>query len=150
MWNGLYLTFGRGPILWKSYKQKSVTKTSCEAEILALSDMASIAIWIKDMYIDMSNASDFTMNIYEDKMATIHLVSHGMSTSDRSRHIHIRNNYVGQFMENGQIKVIHCPTKNMIADILTKPLGVSQFLYLRDYLLGYKIPVKGCVMGNSA
>ena len=69
--------------------------------------------------------------------------------SDRSRHIHIRNNYVGQFVENGQIKVIHCPTKNMIADILTKPLGVSQFLYLRDYLLGYKIPEKGCVMGNS-
>ena len=71
-----------------------------------------------------------------------------MSTSDRSRHIHIRNNYVGQFVENGQIKVIHCPTKNMIADILTKPLGVSQFLYLRDYLLGYKIPAKGCVIGK--
>ena len=146
---GLYLTLGRGPIMWKSYKQKSVTKSSCEAEILALSDMASIAIWIKDMYTDMSNTSDFTINIYEDNMAAIHLVSNGMSTSDRSRHIHIRNNYVGQFVENGQIKVIHCPTKNMIADILTKPLGVSQFLYLRDYLLGYKIPEKGCVMGNS-
>ena len=146
---GLYLTLGRGPILCKSYKQKSVTKSSCEAEILALSDMVSIAIWMKDMYMDMSNASDFTMSIYEDNMAAIHLVSNGMSTSDRSRHIHIRNNYVGQFVENGQIKVIHCPTKNMIADILTKPLGVSQFLYLRDYLLGYKIPEKGCVMGNS-
>ena len=36
---GLYLTLGRGPILCKSYKQKSVTKSSCEAEILALSDM---------------------------------------------------------------------------------------------------------------
>ena len=32
---------------------------------------------------------------------------------------------------------------------LTKPLGPSQFLFLRDYLLGYKIPEKGCVMGNS-
>ena len=111
--------------------------------------MVSIAIWIKDMYKDMSNVSDFAVNIYEDNMAAIHLVSNGMSTSDRSRHIHIRNNYVGQFVENGQIKVIHCPTKNMIADILTKPLGVSQFLYLRDYLLGYKIPKKGCVMGNN-
>ena len=55
---------------------------------------------------------------------------------------------VGQFVENGQVKVIYCPTKDMIADILTKPLGVSQFLYLRDYLLGYKIPAKGCVMGK--
>ena len=134
--------------MWKSYKQKSVTKSSCEAEILALSDMVSIAIWIKDMYNDMSNTPDAPVRIYEDNMAAIHLVSNGMSTSDRSRHIHIRNNYVGQFVENGQVKVIYCPTKDMIADILTKPLGVSQFLYLRDYLLGYKIPAKGCVMGK--
>ena len=65
------------------------------------------------------------ITIYEDNKAAIQLVSNGMSTSDRSRHIHVRNNFVGQFVENGQIKVIHCPTKNMIADILTKPLGVS-------------------------
>ena len=133
----------------KSYKQKSVTKSSCEAEILALSDMVSIAIWMKDVYRDTSTTPDFTMNIYEDNMAAIHLASNGVSTSDRSRHIHIRNSYVGQFVENGQIKVVHCPTKNMTADVLTKPLGVSQFLYLRDYLLGYKIPKKGCVMGNT-
>ena len=100
------------------------------------------------MYTDMSNSPDFTVDICEDNMAAIYLVSNGMLTSDRSRHIHIWNNYVGQFVGNGQIKVIHCPTKNMIADILTKPLGVSQFLYLRDYLLGYKIPEKGCVMGK--
>ena len=111
--------------------------------------MASIAIWIKDVYKDMSNINDFTVNIYEDDMAATHLASNGASTSDRSRRIHIRNSYVGQFVENGQIKVVHCPTKNMIADILTKPLGASQFLYLRDYLLGYKMPEKGCVMGNS-
>ena len=91
----LGLTFGRGPILWKSYKQKSVTKSSCEAEILALSDMVSIAIWMKDMYRSMTNVPDFAVDIYEDNKAAIHLVSNGMSTSDRSRHIHIRNNYVG-------------------------------------------------------
>ena len=83
-------------------------------------------------------------------MAATHLASNGMSTSDRGRHTHIRNDYVAQFVENGQIKVIHCPTKSMIADVLAKPLGVSQLLRLRDYLLGYKTPEKGCVMGNSA
>ena len=45
----------------------------------------------------------------------------------------------------GDIEVVHCPTKLMIADILTKPLQPAQFLYLRDYLLGCKIPEKGCV-----
>ena len=35
------ITLGRGPIFCKSSKQKSVTKSSCEAEILALSDIVS-------------------------------------------------------------------------------------------------------------
>ena len=146
---GLYITLGRGPILWKSYKQKSVTKSSCEAEILALSDMVSMVIWMRDAIEEMNMTRSQPITIYEDNKSAIQLVSNGMSTSDRSRHIHVRNNFVGQFVENGQIKVVHCPTKHMIADILTKPLGPSQFLYLRDYLLGYKIPEKGCVMGNS-
>ena len=146
---GLYITLGRGPTLWKSYKQKSVTKSSCEAEILALSDMVSMVIWMRDAIEEMNMPRSQPITIYEDNKSAIQLVSNGMSTSDRSRHIHVRNNFVGQFVENGQVKVVQCPTKYMIADILTKPLGPSQFLYLRDYLLGYKIPEKGCVMGNS-
>ena len=38
---GNVITLGRGPIFSKSSKQKSVTKSSCEAEILALSDIVS-------------------------------------------------------------------------------------------------------------
>ena len=111
--------------------------------------MVSMIIWMRDALNDMNKSDISNITIYEDNKAAIQLVSNGMSTSDRSRHIHVRNNFVAQFLENGQIKIIHCPTKHMIADILTKPLGPSQFLYLRDYLLGYKIPEKGCVMGNS-
>ena len=122
---GLYVALGRGPTLWKSRKQKSVTKSSCEAEILALSDMASMVIWMRDAIEEMNMTKTQPITIYEDNKAAIQLVSNGMSTSDRSRRIHVRNNFVGQFVENGQIKVVHCPTKRMIADILTKPLGPS-------------------------
>ena len=78
-------------------------------------------------------------------MAVIHIVNNGMSTSDRARHVHIRNNFINQFIKSGDITVLHCRTEIMIADILTKPLAVQQFVYLRDYLLGYAIPQKGCV-----
>ena len=45
---GNVITLGRGPIYSKSSKQKSVTKSSCEAEILALSDIVSTVAWIRD------------------------------------------------------------------------------------------------------
>ena len=114
-----------------------------EAEILALSDMVSMVIWMRDALNDMNKSNFSPITIHEDNKAAIQLASNGMSTSDRSRHIHVRNNFVGQFLENGQIKIVHCPTKQMIADILTKSLGPSQFLYLRDYLLGYKYRRRG-------
>ena len=58
--------------------------------------MASVAMWIKDAYTGMSNTPDFTVSAYEDNMAAIRLASNGMSTSDRSRRVHIRSSYVGQ------------------------------------------------------
>ena len=43
-----------------------------------------------------------------------------------------------------------CPTKEMIADVMTKPLPTSLFLYLRDYLLGYKLrPEEGVCRSES-
>ena len=35
------------------------------------------------------------------------------------------------------MKVEHCPTLDMVADILTKPLQGDLFRKLRDLLLGY-------------
>ena len=107
--------------------------------------MVSLAIWMRDMLQHMDSSIAGKITIFEDNQAAIHLINNGMSTSDRSRHIHIRNNFVNQFVSSGDIEVVHCPTKLMMADILTKPLQPAQFLYLRDYLLGYKIPEKGCV-----
>ena len=97
---------------------------------------------MSDIQTSLITSKSQPITIHEDDEAAIQLASNGMSTSATSRHIHVRNNFVGQFVENGQIKIVHRPTKRMIADILTKPLGPSQLLRLRDYLLGYNIPEK--------
>jgi hypothetical protein len=142
---GLFFSFGRGPIYVKSGKQRCVTRSSCEAELIALSDLTSLVLWLDHLFFELSGRSSKPITLYEDNTAVIHIVNNGMATSDRARHIHIRNNFVHQFITAGDIIVIHCGTHNMIADILTKPLTLQQFLYLRDYLLGYAIPQKGCV-----
>ena len=142
---GLFFSFGRGPVYVKSGKQRCVTRSSCEAELIALSDLTSLVLWLDHLFFELSGRSSKPITLYEDNTAVIHIVNNGMATSDRARHIHIRNNFVHQFITAGDIIVIHCGTHNMIADILTKPLTLQQFLYLRDYLLGYAIPQKGCV-----
>ena len=78
--------------------------------------------------------------IREDNKAAIDMVNDGATTSDRTKHVHIRNSFIGQFIDSNDIDVEYCPTNEMVADIYTKPLPKAQFVYLRDYLLGYRIP----------
>ena len=135
---GIFISIGRGPLIWKATKQKCVTKSSCEAEIIALSDIVSLTIWVRDLIKALGMHDDKPITIYEDNKAAINLVSDGASTSERTRHVHIRNNFISQFIESNDIRVIYCPTSKMIADIFTKPLDKAQFCFLRDYLMGYR------------
>ena len=40
--------------------------------------------------------------------------------------------------DSGELNLEYCPSDEMIADLLTKPLQGSHFLELRDRLLGHK------------
>ena len=96
---GNVITLGRGPIFCKSSKQKSVTKFSCEAEILALSDIVSTVAWITDFLQEIGVDMDPPL-LLEDNKAAIFLVTNGSSTTGRVRHVHIRNAFVNQFLVN--------------------------------------------------
>ena len=135
--SGIYITLGLGPVLWKSIKQKCVTRSSCEAELVALSELTSLAIWVRDILREIGELDECTpVKIMEDNKAAIDLVTNGSSTSERSRHVHIRNCFVHQFVASGEFKISYCPTEYMIADIFTKPLTRAPYCFLRDYLLG--------------
>lgn len=74
----------------------------------------------------------------QDNMSTIQMAKNGRSTSDRTRHVNIRYFFVKQYLDDGTMNISHCPTLDMIADILTKPLQGEHFEKLRDLLLGYQ------------
>ena len=57
---------------------------------------------------------------------------------NRTKHIDIQHHYVREAVRDNVIVLKHCSSKEMIADILTKPLHRGQFTYLRDMMgLGY-------------
>ena len=56
------------------------------------------------------------------------------STADRSKHVHIRNNFVYQFLNRGEMEIRHCPTSKMVTDLLTQPLPTHTFSILREIL----------------
>lgn len=59
----------------------------------------------------------------------------GRSTSERTRHIHVRYFFIRDRVESKEIKLEYLPTEEMIADILTKPLQGELFRRLREKMM---------------
>ena len=94
--SGLVITLGHGPVLCRSTKQKIVTKSSTEAELVAVSDEINMAVWIRDFLTHQGHELGPVI-LYQDNMSTIALILNGASTSHRTKHIKIRYFFVHEY-----------------------------------------------------
>jgi len=63
-------------------------------------------------------------------------MKNGKPNSSRSRHFAIRYFLIHDKINDNEVEVIHRPSEELRADILTKPLVTEGFNALRDALLG--------------
>jgi hypothetical protein len=134
---GMVITLGSGAIDVRSTKQKINTKSSTEAELVGLSDMCGKVIWHREFLIGQGLSCP-PARIYQDNQSTMALIRNGSSNSERTRHVSIRYFWLKDRVDNKEVEVIYCPTEDMIADLLTKPLVGAQFNILRDAMLSLK------------
>lgn len=123
---GAMISLGAGSIYAKSSKQKLVTKSSTEAELVGLSDALSQVVWsrnfLKEQGYEVSPAT-----IYQDNKSTITLAERGRSTSARTRHVGIRYFLVKDYLDRGEVKIEYKKTSDMAGDFYTKALQGELF-----------------------
>ena len=124
-----------GAISSKSTKQKTTADSSCAAEIIALSTYAKQAIWFKGV-LNALGCQVEKIIIHQDNQSTIQLANNGPTARGKSKWMDVRYFSVKELVDTGMIKIQYCPTREQLADILTKPLTGAQFIVLRDRLLG--------------
>jgi hypothetical protein len=125
-----------GCILAKSTKQKIVTKSSTEAELVGLSDTASLAIHLRNFVL----AQGYDVGpaiIYQDNLSCMALMKRGGPGSERSRHINIRHFWLCEKVKDGEVVIEHLGTKGMFANVLTKPVQGAQFALERRGLTNW-------------
>ncbi len=113
-----------GLIGWRASKQETVTTSTTEAELLALSQAAKESIYVSRLLCELSiGLDDHTIEIHCDNQQTIGLVNKEIATlQTRLRHVDIHNHWLRQEADAKRIRVIYKPTNDMIADGLTKSL----------------------------
>ena len=117
-------------------KQKIVTRSSTESELVGISDALSQVLWTRE-YLLQAGLAIGPAIVYQDNQSDIFFATKSRSTSERSRHIKIRFFFVAHYIATNEIKIEYMPTGQMIADVLTKPLG-TLFKIFADKLTGNK------------
>jgi hypothetical protein len=75
--------------------------------------------------------------IFQDNKSTMLLEQNGRaSSSKRTKHINVRYFFITDRITKGEVRVEWCPTKDMVADFMTKPLQGSLFKKFRDLIMG--------------
>ena len=135
--SGCAISLGRGPVYVASKGQKIVTKSSTEAELVALSDMASQAIHVRGFVSEQGHPMGPAV-IHQDNMSCMALMKKGGPCSERSRHIAIRRFWLKERSDLGEVKLEHLGTAEMYANVLTKPVVGEQFLTERQGLTNWE------------
>ena len=135
---GAVLMLGNAPIYVKSSKQKIVTRSSTESELVGISDTLSQILWAREFLLAQGIHLG-PATLYQDNLSTIFLANKGRSTNERTRHIKIRYFFITHYVENKEIKIEYMPTTKMIADILTKSIHGTLFKKLSAAISGRTI-----------
>lgn len=117
----LFKLYG-GPLDWTAKKQKTISTSTTEAELLALSEAAKQLIWWHRLFQDICFEGAST-TIDCDNRQTVRAMVNDEAIQTRLRHIDIRNYWLRQMQQNGRIDINWIPTDSMPADGLTKPLN---------------------------
>ena len=89
---------------WSS-KQKLVTKSSTEAEIVGLSDGLTNAIWMRELVMAQGYKLGPT-SVFEDNLGVIKIMKSGRSPKHRTRHLNVRHFFARDREELGDIKIV--------------------------------------------
>ena len=113
-----------GLIAWKASKQDTVTTSTTEAELLALSQVAKEAIFISRLLTELKvQLTNSMITIKCDNKQTIRLVTEEISLlQTKLRHVDIHNHWLRQEVLSERINVEYVQSSEMIADGLTKAL----------------------------
>jgi hypothetical protein len=117
-------------------KQKLVTKSACESEIVALSDGCTMVLWAREWMIAQGYINLGPTVIFQDNQGVLALMKNGRSAQQRTKHLNVRYFFVIDRVAKGELKLEYMPTATMIADLMTKPVNGRLFVRLRAKLLG--------------
>ena len=124
-------------ISWNSKKQPTVALSSCEAEIMAASEGAKEALYLKRFLSELGQPCEGPVALSTDNQAARDL-AYNPEHHSRTKHIERRHFFIRETVESHDISVPFVRSADNLADFFTKPLSASAFFPLRDIIMNVR------------
>ena len=116
----------RGIQTKNSPKKHTIALSTTEAEYMAISTTVQESLWLR-AFEEEFYSIEAPIKICCDNISAMDLAkSNGYSA--RTKYIDIRHHFIRQHIDENRIILVHVPTEDMIADVLTKPLFSKKHL----------------------
>lgn len=133
----LWVGTQNAPFLSASKKQTLTTRSSTEAELVALSAVAEMVIPARRLMEDLGIPQK-AVCIEQDNQSSMMIVEKGPGRSAKARTMRVRISWLKELVDDGIIKVQYVPSEFVVADGLTKPLSRDRYLQWRNRVLNAK------------
>ncbi|KAJ9532540.1 hypothetical protein QJQ45_010573 [Haematococcus lacustris] len=127
---GYVFTLHGAAISWSSRLQPTVAMSTAEAEYMAASGAVKEAVWLRKLMQDLGLPGT-CVNIMCDNQAALQLLNNPMASA-RSKHISVHHHFARERAARGEVMFTYCSTSEMVADVMTKPLGAVKLGYAKE------------------
>ena len=126
---GYCVFLGNALVSWRSKMQNVVSRSSAQAKYKSMASTTCEVTWLLYLLKDLHVSHNKLVLMYCDNQATLH-ISVNPIFHERYKHIEADCHIVRNRVLDGTIKTFHVSSRNQLADIFTKALGLDSFLRL--------------------
>lgn len=110
-----------GAVSWSSKRQEIVSLSTTESEYVAATHGVKEALWLRSLLSEVFGSfKDATVLLCDNQSAIALARDHQYHA--RTKHIDVRYHFIRWVIDQGVVRLVYCPTEDMVADVLTKAL----------------------------
>jgi hypothetical protein len=119
--SGYAFMINGGAVSWSAKRQEIISLSTTESEYIAATYAAKEALWLRQIILQIFGISLDATTLFSDNQSAIALTKEHQYHA-RTKHIDVRFHFIRWIIEDGKLRLIYCPTEEMVADVLTKAL----------------------------
>jgi hypothetical protein len=138
--SGILVTMGTNgfPLMFKSQKQKVVTRSSTEAELVAMFTGLDIVLYLRRLMKFFGYNQSVPITIFQDNTSAIKMAYMGKGGSgSTSKYMDLKYFWIKQYLDSKLFLLEYLNTDRMLGDFFASPRIGQDFRGMRDLIMGY-------------